>query len=111
MINTPAIIEHFTKADQTRDEMLKLVDDLIMQENVAVEYYRDILKHRQERLNDCLLNAQTECSVKIGHCEQRIHLFESMKECLVGKDTALVLPANPLFIEEVPQKKKLFGRK
>jgi peroxiredoxin family protein len=110
MLSAPTIINHFKDADRTRDELMKLVDEAIMAENIAVEYYRDQLKDRQVRLNEQLLNAETDCNVKIGHCEARIQLFQNMKDRLVGKDIELVLPANPIFpVEE--KKTLLFGRK
>jgi peroxiredoxin family protein len=111
MLSAPTIIEHFADADRTREEMLKLADELIMAEKVAVEYYRDLLKDRQLRLNEQLLNAETDTNVKVGYCEQRIQLFNGIKERLNGKDVELVVPANPLFPVEEPRRLLSFGKR
>lgn len=111
MLNTSQIVSDLKSFDRTKDEFLKLIDELIMNENAQIEFFHDQLKDRKQRLEDQTDKATVEHDVRVGYCTQRITLFESMKERMNGKEILLLLPPNPLFPPEETRVSKLFGRK
>ena len=111
MLDTPVLIESLRAAGRSQDEMKRLCDEMIAQEEAAIMFYQDQLSDRLKRLEEQVLNANTDYNIKLEYSNKRIALFHSMRDRLCGKEVALVLPMNPIFAPAEEPRRKLFARK